>query len=69
VAKSVLRRPAAGLGKRRSIAEISVEIDQLKNFLKVAEHGNFTRAAEDVGLSQPALSRSIIRLEQKLGQP
>jgi LysR family hydrogen peroxide-inducible transcriptional activator len=46
-----------------------VEIDQLRNFLKVAEHGNFTRAAEDVGLSQPALSRSIGRLEEELGQP
>lgn len=46
-----------------------MEIDQLKNFLKVAEHGNFTRAAEDVGLSQPALSRSILRLEEELGQP
>jgi LysR family hydrogen peroxide-inducible transcriptional activator len=46
-----------------------VEIDQLRNFLKVAEHGNFTRAAEDVGLSQPALSRSILRLEEELGQP
>ncbi|HBJ34899.1 MAG TPA: hyalin [Planctomycetaceae bacterium] len=46
-----------------------MEIDQLRNFLKVAEHGNFTRAAEDVGLSQPALSRSIGRLEEELGQP
>lgn len=54
---------------RRSPVEINVEIDQLRNFLKVAEHGNFTRAAEDVGLSQPALSRSIGRLEEELGQP
>lgn len=54
---------------RRSLVECNVEIDQLRNFLKVAEHGNFTRAAEDVGLSQPALSRSIGRLEEELGQP
>lgn len=46
-----------------------MELDQLRNFLKVAEHGNFTRAALDVGLSQPALSRSIQRLEDELGQP
>lgn len=46
-----------------------MEFDQLRNFLKVAELQNFTRAAEVVGLSQPALSRSIGRLEEELGQP
>jgi LysR family transcriptional regulator, hydrogen peroxide-inducible genes activator len=46
-----------------------VELEQLRQFLKVAELGNFTRAAEAVGLSQPALSRSIARLEEELGQP
>jgi len=46
-----------------------LEIDQLNHFIKVAEHRNFTRAAEDVGLSQSALSRSIARLEEELGQP
>jgi LysR family hydrogen peroxide-inducible transcriptional activator len=46
-----------------------VEIDQLRHFVRVAETENFTRAAELVGLSQPALSRSIARLEDELGQP
>ena len=46
-----------------------MEFDQLRNFLKIAERQNFTRAAEDIGLSQPALSRSIARLEEELGQP
>jgi LysR family hydrogen peroxide-inducible transcriptional activator len=46
-----------------------VELDQLRHFLKVAETGNFTRAAGQVRLSQPALSRSIARLEQEVGQP
>lgn len=46
-----------------------MEFDQLRNFLKVAEMGNFTRAAEDLLVSQPALSRSVARLEEELGQP
>ncbi len=46
-----------------------MEFDQLRNFLKVAEKGNFTHAANDMLISQPALSRSIARLEEELGQP
>ncbi len=46
-----------------------MELEQLRHFLQVAELKNFTRAAEAVGLSQPALSRSISRLEEELGQP
>lgn len=46
-----------------------MELEQLRHMAKVAEHGNFTRAAADLGLSQPAVSRSIARLEEELGQP
>jgi LysR family transcriptional regulator, hydrogen peroxide-inducible genes activator len=46
-----------------------MELAQLRHFLKVAEHENFTRAAQEVSLSQSALSRSIARLEEELGQP
>jgi LysR family hydrogen peroxide-inducible transcriptional activator len=46
-----------------------VELSQLRYFLKVAERGNFTRAGEDLGVTQPALSRSIARLESEIGQP
>ena len=47
----------------------TVELDQLRYFLQVAERGSFTRAAEDLMVSQPALSRSILKLEEELGQP
>ncbi|MBX3398640.1 MAG: LysR family transcriptional regulator [Gemmataceae bacterium] len=52
-----------------AVQEAPVEIEQLRHFVRVAEMENFTRAAEQVGLSQPALSRSIARLEDELGQP
>ncbi|MDX1564927.1 MAG: LysR family transcriptional regulator, partial [Phycisphaeraceae bacterium] len=46
-----------------------MELTQLRYFLKVCERGNFTRAAADLQVSQPALSRSIQKLEEELGQP
>ncbi len=46
-----------------------MELDQLRYFLQIARRGSFTRAAEDLMISQPALSRSIHRLEEELGQP
>src|SRR5687767_11661560 len=51
------------------IHEIAVELAQLRYFLTVASQGNFTRAAHELRLSQPALSRAIAKLEQELGQP
>lgn len=46
-----------------------MEMHQLRYFVKVAEHENFTRAAESCGVSQPSLSQQISKLERELGQP
>jgi LysR family hydrogen peroxide-inducible transcriptional activator len=46
-----------------------MEIDQLRYFLKVAERQSFTRAGEELAITQPALSRAIGKLEREIGQP
>ncbi|WP_437185333.1 LysR family transcriptional regulator [Planctomicrobium sp. SH668] len=46
-----------------------MDLDQLRYFLQVAKLQNYTRAAEELGVSQSALSRSIQKLEEELGQP
>ena len=40
---------------------------QLRVFLAVAAHGSFSRAADAVGLTQPAVSRGVAELEEALG--
>jgi len=40
----------------------------LKSFIVTAKHLHFTKAAKELGLSQPALSHSIKRLEEELGE-
>ena len=42
---------------------------QLKVFEAVARHLNFTRAAEELFLTQPAVSMQIKQLEDSLGVP
>jgi len=46
---------------------MNVTISQLRAFLAVARRGSFSRAADDVGLSQSAVSISVRHLEAELG--
>ena len=45
-----------------------MDLNQIEHFLRVAELGSINRAAKELGLSQPALSRSLSQLEHDLGQ-
>jgi DNA-binding transcriptional LysR family regulator len=44
-----------------------MEMQQVRYFLSVARTLNFTRAAEDCNVTQPALTRAIKQLEDELG--
>jgi len=43
-----------------------MELRQLRHFVAVVETGNLTRAADRIAISQPALTRSIRNLEQRM---
>jgi DNA-binding transcriptional LysR family regulator len=51
----------------RQMERFSTDIVDVLAFVRVVETGSFGRAAERMGLSKPALSRRVARLEQQLG--
>jgi LysR family transcriptional regulator, nitrogen assimilation regulatory protein len=46
-----------------------MELRELRNFMRVARAGSVSRAAQELRLAQPALSRQIKKLEHELGVP
>lgn len=44
-------------------------LSQLKTFIAVVDQGGFTAASRRLGLSQPAVSRTVATLEKELGLP
>lgn len=46
-----------------------MDLKQLQTFVQVADLGSFTRAAQVLGVAQPALSRQVRALEVALRQP
>jgi DNA-binding transcriptional LysR family regulator len=47
----------------------NLDVDLLKTFAVLAETGNFTRTAEEVGRTQSAVSMQVKRLEDLVGKP
>ena len=44
-----------------------MELFQLRYFLTVAKYENFSKAADELLVSQPSISKAIMQLEQELG--
>ena len=58
-------KPQAALDRH----EAAVDWDKIRIFYNVAEAGSFTRAGDNLGLSQSAVSRQISALERELKAP
>jgi LysR family nitrogen assimilation transcriptional regulator len=52
--------------QRHAIREVIIELRELRSFVHVARVGSFSRAAAELYVAQPALSRQIAKLESEL---
>ena len=46
-----------------------MNLDYLRYFVKLAQVGHYTRASEQLNISQPSLSHAVRQLEEELGVP
>lgn len=48
---------------------MQLDVESLRTFLAVLDHGGMTRAADRLNMGQSAVSRKVQRLEDKVGRP
>jgi LysR family transcriptional regulator, carnitine catabolism transcriptional activator len=48
---------------------MSITLRRVRSFIAVADQGGFRKAAEELSISQPALSAHVRELEEQLGMP
>lgn len=44
----------------------NLSLDRMRTFIRVAESGNFSTAAKELGIAQPSVTRHIFELEEEL---
>ena len=49
------------------IINIPITLQQINVFLTAAKYGNFTKASEELHMSQSSVSRNIVFIEDALG--
>lgn len=65
-----MARPHGGPVALRSAGTLKgVELTPLRYFVAIARAGHMTRAAETLGVTQPALSAALKKLEEEVGAP
>ncbi len=65
--RSRIAKKAGDRGDDGHLPRIRVSLEDLETFLTVADAGGFSRAAEQLGLSQPSITNRIQRLESIVG--
>jgi DNA-binding transcriptional LysR family regulator len=61
--------PSSLKHEKMSIGTIMLDLRELTFLVSLARHKNFSRAADDCGISQPAFSIRIRRMEERVGLP
>ncbi|HEV2100630.1 MAG TPA: LysR family transcriptional regulator [Stellaceae bacterium] len=51
----------------RQYGHSTIPTELLRSFIAISEHGSFTKAAQELNLTQPAISAQMKRLQQMLG--